>query len=89
MTIMHELSLLNDLMRKIEQVVREQDAIKATKVTIKLGALSHISPSHFREHFDQAKPGTLAADAELEVYSSDDHSDPDAQEMILESLEVE
>lgn len=86
---MHEHSLLNDLMRKIEQVVRDQNASRATKVTIKLGAFSHISPNHFKEHFDQAKPGTVAENAELEVYASDDQSDPLAQEMILESLEVE
>jgi hydrogenase nickel incorporation protein HypA/HybF len=86
---MHEHSLLNDLMRKIERVVQEHNAKRATKVTVKLGAFSHISPGHFREHFDQAKPGTVAASAELEVYASDDETDPLAQEMILESLEVE
>lgn len=86
---MHEHSLLNDLMRKIEHVVRDQNATRATKVTIKLGAFSHISAGHFREHFDQAKPGTVAETAELEVYASDDESDPLAQEMILESVEVE
>lgn len=86
---MHEHSLLNDLMRKIDQVVREQNATQATQVTVKLGAFSHISPGHFREHFDQAKPGTVAENAELVVYASDDESDPLAQEMILESLEVE
>lgn len=86
---MHEHSLLNDLMGKIDQVVREHEAESATKVTVKLGAFSHISPEHFREHFDQAKPGTVAEKAELVVYASDDESDPMAQEMILESLEVE
>jgi hydrogenase nickel incorporation protein HypA/HybF len=86
---MHEHSLLNDLMRKIDTVVREQNASCAIKVTIKLGAFSHISPDHFREHFDHAKPGTVAEKAILEVHASDDQSDPLAQEMILESLEVE
>ena len=86
---MHEHSLLNDLMRKIDQVVQAQNAERATKVTIKLGAFSHISPGHFREHFDQAKAGTVAESAVLEVYASDDETDPMAQEMILESLEVE
>ncbi len=86
---MHEHSLLNDLMKIIALVVQQEHAERATKVTIKLGAFSHISPDHFREHFDQAKPGTVAADAILEVYASDDQSDPMAQEMILESLEVE
>ena len=86
---MHEHGLLNDLMNKIEAVVRDHDAERATKVTVKLGALSHISPEHFREHFDQRRPGSVAEHAELEVYASEDQSDPMAQEMVLESLEVE
>lgn len=86
---MHEHSLLNNLMGKIESIVREQEAQRATKVTIKLGAFSHISSEHFREHFDQKKPGTVAENAELVVYKSDDETDPMAQEMILESIEVE
>lgn len=86
---MHEHSLSNDLFEKIESIVSEQQAKYATKVTVKLGAFSHISAEHFREHFDQKKPGTVAENAELVVCKSEDQTDPMAQEMILESIEVE
>lgn len=57
---MHEISLLADLFRKIDTVVKENEATQATHVTIQLGGLAHISPDHLREHFDRAKPGTTA-----------------------------
>ncbi len=86
---MHEFSLLADLMKKIDQVVKEQGAGQAAVITVKLGALSHISANHFREHFDHAKRGTVAANARLEVITLDDETDEHAQEILLESLEVE
>lgn len=86
---MHELTLLADLMKKIDSVVREQQAERATKVTVRLGALAHISAGHFREHFDQSKVGTVAENAELEVITETDETDPNAQEILLDSLEVE
>ena len=51
---MHEFSLMADLLRKIEQLAKDADADKVTAVKVKLGALSHITPDHFREHFEEA-----------------------------------
>lgn len=85
---MHELSLLNNLFHRIETVVSENGAEKATHVNVRLGALAHISPNHLREHFDDAKLGTVAADAALTVTLTDEN-DPHAQDILLESLEVE
>ena len=84
---MHEFSLLADLFRKIETIVSENQAHQATRVTVQLGALAHISPEHLREHFNQAKSGTSAENAELEVTLTDEH-DPQAQDIVLRSLEV-
>lgn len=86
---MHEFSLIANLFKKLENVVKEQEADRATEVTVRLGALSHISAEHFREHFDQASPGTVAEGARLNVLTSTDASDPNAQEILLESIEVE
>ncbi|EDY82694.1 hypothetical protein VDG1235_2317 [Verrucomicrobiia bacterium DG1235] len=85
---MHELSLLNDLFKKIETVVMDNNAERATHVTVQLGALAHISPNHLREHFDQAKPGTSAENADLEVHLTEQNH-PQAQDIMLESIEVE
>lgn len=80
---MHEMSLMADLFRKIEQVAREHRARKIVKVKVTLGALSHLSPDHFREHFEHASRGTVAEDASLEIAVQ-----PNAQEILLESVEA-
>lgn len=85
---MHEASLMNDLMRKINGVAREQNARKVLGITVKLGALSHMSASHFREHFALASQGTLAEDATLDIEELTDTDDPHAQEILLESVEI-
>ena len=86
---MHELSLFADLMRKIEAVAVDQGARRVTAVQVTLGALSHLSPDHFREHFAQLSPGTVAEGAELRVSVQDDIHHPRAQDVMLESVEVE
>ncbi|WP_018863238.1 MULTISPECIES: hydrogenase maturation nickel metallochaperone HypA [unclassified Thioalkalivibrio] len=85
---MHEFSLMADLMRKIEQVAADNNAERVTRVRVWLGALSHITPEHFREHFEDGTRGTLAEGAELEVETSDDETHPEAQQILLRSLDV-
>ncbi len=85
---MHEFSLINDLIRKITTIAREQHASKIISVTVKLGALSHISPYHFREHFNHATRGTVAEWAQLHIEIMNDMNDPTAQEVLLENIEV-
>ena len=86
---MHELSLIADLMKKIESVVQEKQAKRVLQVTVALGALSHISPEHFREHFVHASKNTVAESAELTITEKSDPADPQAQDIMLETLELE
>jgi len=85
---MHEFSLLKDLLGKIKAIAEENASEKVIGVKVKLGALAHISPEHFREHFNHAVVGTLAEDAKLEIETLTDMSDPHAQEIILDSVEL-
>ncbi|WP_018948263.1 hydrogenase maturation nickel metallochaperone HypA [Thioalkalivibrio sp. ALMg11] len=85
---MHEFSLMADLMRKIEQVAVDNNAERVTRVRVWLGALAHITPEHFREHFEDGTRGTVAEGAELEVETSDDEAHPEAQQILLRSLDV-
>ena len=64
---MHEFSLMADLLRKIESVAQQQSAIKVSSVKVRLGALCHISPEHFRDHFMMASRGTVAEGADLAI----------------------
>ncbi len=86
---MHEFSLMADLMHKIEAIAHEQRASRVIGVKVKLGALCHISADHFRDHFLQAANGTVANGARLDIEVLCDVNDPQAQEILLDSLEIE
>jgi hydrogenase nickel incorporation protein HypA/HybF len=85
----HERALMDDVMRKIDAVARENGAIRVTRIGVPLGALSHFTPEHFREHFDDAARGTPAEGAEVDAVVDTDLSDPGAAGVVLESVEVE
>jgi hydrogenase nickel incorporation protein HypA/HybF len=83
------MSLMADLMRKIERLAREQDAGRVVGLKVVLGALSHFSPAHFREHFEHASRGTVAQGARLVIEAGTDVTDSRAQDVWLDSVEVE
>ncbi len=85
---MHEFSLLANLMSKINTIAQEQNLDKVIAVKVKLGALSHISADHFREHFVHSAQGTVAEGARLDIEVLTDTTDPQAQEILLDSIEV-
>ena len=84
----HELSLMADLMHKVESVAREEGATAVTRISVRLGALSHMSPAHFREHWQHAARGTLAEGAAIEIEIADDPADARAEDILLRSVEV-
>ena len=86
---MHEQALMDDVVRQLEAVAAAEGAGRVTRVRVRLGALSHFSPEHFREHFEDATRGTVAEGAEVEAELSQDHADPAAQGVVVESVDVE
>lgn len=86
---MHEMSLMKDLVRKAERLARENGARRVTRLRIRLGALAHFSPEHFREHFAIAARGGVAEDAVLDIEMLTDPSDPRAQDVILEDADLD
>lgn len=85
---MHEFSLMADLFRKIDEISRANDNGKVVIVRVKLGALSHITPDHFAGHFEEFSRGTPAEGAKLEVTQLEDTKDPNAQDILLHSVEI-
>jgi hydrogenase nickel incorporation protein HypA/HybF len=79
---------MSDLMRTIESQARAEGARRVTRIRVRLGALSHFSPAHFREHFEDASRGTLAAGAEVIAEVRVDPTEPEAQGVVLESIDV-
>ncbi|MBI3309434.1 MAG: hydrogenase maturation nickel metallochaperone HypA [Candidatus Melainabacteria bacterium] len=86
---MHEMSLISNLLNKIEALAKEQNANQILSVSVKLGALAHISPEHFKEHFEAGTQGSIAEGAKLIVETSNNINDPNAQDILLQSIEVE
>jgi hydrogenase nickel incorporation protein HypA/HybF len=85
----HERALMQDVMRRIEEVALADGAARVTRVAVRLGALSHFTPDHFREHFADASRGTIAEGAEVDALVVGEVTDARARDVILESVEVE
>jgi hydrogenase nickel incorporation protein HypA/HybF len=85
----HEQALMRDLMRKITAEAEAEGATRVTRIRVRLGALSHLTDTHFREHFEEASRGTVAEGAAVEAELRSDPTEPDAQGVVLESIEVE
>jgi len=85
----HERALMEDVLRELERVARAEGAGRVVSIRVRLGALSHFTPAHFRDHFAQASRGTLAEGAEVEAELRTDPAEPDAQGVVVESVEVE
>ena len=55
-----------------------------TRIRVRLGALSHFTPEHFREHFVDAARGTLAEGAEVDAAMDESLDGEAAQGVVLE-----
>jgi hydrogenase nickel incorporation protein HypA/HybF len=86
---MHETALVRDIVRRMADLARATGSCRVSRARIWLGALSHLSAAHFREHFAIEARGTLAAGAFLDIEVSEDPSDPHAQNIRLESVDLE
>jgi hydrogenase nickel incorporation protein HypA/HybF len=80
---------MDDLIRKLEAEARAAGAARVTCVRVRLGALSHFTEAHFREHFADASRGTVAEGAAVEAQLGTDVTEPHAQGVVLESIDVE
>jgi len=86
---MHEATLMAGLMRRIDEIARSEGAVRIVGVSVWLGALCHMSAQHFEEHFEQAAKGTIAEGATLLALVSTDTGHVHAQDIVLESVDVE
>jgi hydrogenase nickel incorporation protein HypA/HybF len=80
---------MKDVVAKVLEVARRESSPRVIRVRVRLGALSHFTPSHFVEHFRESTRGTLAEGAEVDIDVSDDRLDPLAGEVVLESVVVQ
>ncbi len=62
---MHELALCHALMRQLDEIVRQQEAARITKVVLRIGPLAGVEPELLRHAYPLASAGSAAAEAEL------------------------
>jgi hydrogenase nickel incorporation protein HypA/HybF len=75
---------MRDVLARVEDAARSQGATRVTRVTVRVGTLSHLTPEHFREHFADAARGTVADGAVVDVAI-----DGRGADVLLESVDVE
>ena len=68
---MHEFSLVQALLDRVETEARSHRASAVHRVTVRIGALAGVERELFSKAFDLARPGTVCDRAEL-VVSGDD-----------------
>jgi hydrogenase nickel incorporation protein HypA/HybF len=86
---MHETALVRDVVRRIEDLATAIGARRVTGARVWLGALSHLSAEHFREHYAIEAQDSIAASATLSIKVSSDLDHPHAQHVRLESVDLD
>lgn len=85
---MHETGIVRDLVRRVAAAAKARGATRVEGIGVWLGALSQFSPLHFRLHFDDEARGTIAEHARLAIETSDDIADPNAQAVMIRSIDL-
>jgi hydrogenase nickel incorporation protein HypA/HybF len=86
---MHETALVRDVVRRIEDLAHATGARRVIGVRVWVGALSHLSAEHFREHYAIEAQDSVAASATLSIEVSSDLGHPHAQHVRLESIDLD
>jgi len=86
---MHEEAMLRDLVRKAEEVARREGAVRVTRVRLWVGARAHLAGPELKDRWAHAVSGTPLSGAEVEIETSRDRLDPNAENVMLRSLDVD
>ena len=86
---MHEQAMLQDLVRKAEEVAHREGAGPVTRVRLWVGARSHLGGPELGERWADAVAGTVLAGARVEIEVSRDPTDPNAESVVLRSIDVD
>ncbi len=64
---MHEYSLVQALLQRVEEEARLREATAVHRVTVRIGPLAGVERELFATAFDVCRPGTLCGAAELVI----------------------
>ena len=86
---MHEEAMLKDVIRKAEEVARQEGATRVTRVRLWVGARSHLGGPELRARWMAAVRSSPLSEAEVEIETSRDPTDPNAEGVVLRSLDMD
>ena len=64
---MHELSVCLSLLEQVQAIAAERDAIRVTRIELKVGPLSGVESDLLKSAWPMASAGSVAVDAELVI----------------------
>ena len=64
---MHELSVCLSLLDQVEAIAAERDALRVTRIELKIGPLSGVEPDLLKSAWPMASAGSIAVDAEFVI----------------------
>jgi hydrogenase nickel incorporation protein HypA/HybF len=62
---MHEYSLVESLVRRVEEEARRRGALAVHRLSVRVGELSGVDPELFRTAYETFRAGTICAEAPL------------------------
>jgi Zn finger protein HypA/HybF involved in hydrogenase expression len=86
---MHESSIIHNLINQIRALANQEGGGRIVGVKVRFGALSGMSPEHFRRHFIAVADHSIGSDVVLHMESSQDIYDPNATAIVLDGIEIE
>ena len=86
---MHERAVMRHLVDRIVAIEEGERVPRVTRISVRLGALSHFTPEHFRNHLADAAVGTVAEAAQVDAICDGNPTDARARDVVLENVEVE
>ena len=86
---MSESGIMHNLMRQIESKARDREAERVVRVTLRVGALADVTEARLREQFANQARNTIAEDAVLTIIEENNPSQPHANEVRLERIDVD
>lgn len=79
---------MSDLLSKIEAVAEQQEANHVTRIAVRFGKESFISPEKFRDHFSEISVGSVAEGARLSLQFVETIDDPEVSDILLVGVEL-
>ena len=64
---MHELGIVYEVVRQVQQIVKEQNLTQVAGITLQIGAISTVVPEYIEKCYPAAVDGTIMENTQLHI----------------------